>query len=731
MKATQPDSIIKFITSNDMTFVIPVYQRNYVWKTEDCDTLFDDVLRGIKENKKHYFGNIVFDDDGRDPFTGFTRYILIDGQQRITSTMLLLAAIRDEEPDEERRQHITTTYLTNAKGSENFRVKLKQVETDRDVYEAIVERRMDDISKNSIIYRNYYRFRSLVKNAKRELGLTSAELISALDYLHVIVIDLESKNAGAESPQVIFESINATGEPLSTADLLRNFLLLEIGTEKQEEYYRNFWLTIEKNVGNENISDFVRRYITLHSNEDVRKDTEYKVFKNKYKDYFSDAEEAIRELAKYSKYYRWIKRPESTGSEQPKTSAMLQDVDDLRMLPATPAIMWLLEKADTGSISFDDVNNTLEVISSWSFRARITNIISTGEIGGILTTKILELFKNKKDDQTPYADYLWFELSNYRLRDIYPNDDVFREAFVRYDFYKTYRRYVQYKLASAVSHDQTEVVLESIEHIMPQTLRSDKWPGVSVSEHAEWVNTIGNLTPLNMIDNPAASNGSFEDKKPYLKASDWQMTREIVDGERAYDEWGIASIQHRAAYLSDHAVKIWKAPADRTRPIELVKNDKHDRLKKFVEWIEEFGLPYIVLDRDNSVNTCVRFTTDYMDALIPKRAEQNGGWRNGRAFYYELKSDATGWARVSLAFNSQQTTEEQKLGQEVVMRYLNKYPPKSSWIWHSPHGWTLEYDTSEDDLKDSLKKILEEEIPALENDLAESKQRCATKRNMV
>lgn len=297
MKASQPDSIIKFITSNDMTFVIPVYQRNYVWKIENCDTLFEDILSGARENKKHYFGNIVYDDDGRDPFTGFTRYILIDGQQRITSTMLLLAAIRDEEPDEENRRNITSTYLTNSKGPESFRVKLKQVETDRNVYEAIIESRFDAISKNSIIYRNYYRFRTLVKNAKSELGLTSAELISALNSLHVILIDLESKNAGAESPQVIFESINATGEPLSTADLLRNFLLLEIGSAKQEDYYKNYWLHIEKNIGNEHISDFVRRYITLRSTEDIKKESEYKEFKKKYRDYFAGAEEALQELA--------------------------------------------------------------------------------------------------------------------------------------------------------------------------------------------------------------------------------------------------------------------------------------------------------------------------------------------------------------------------------------------------------------------------------------------------
>ena len=350
MKVTQPDSITKFIKSNELTFEIPVYQRNYVWKIEDCEKLFDDVVEGIKNNRKHYFGNVVYYVAGTDPFTGFTRYVLIDGQQRITSTMLLMTAIRDEEEDEGNKANLTATYLTNEKAEENFRVKLKQVETDRGVYESVIEGNLGDINRYSIIFRNYNKFRKIVKEFKKDSGLTSIDLIDGIGLLEIIAIDLESEKDNSESPQVIFESINATGEPLSTADLLRNFLLLEVGIDRQAEFYRNYWLVIEKNVGNDSISDFIRRYITLKSTIDVKRDTEYKEFKKNYTDYFTSAEEAIKELAKFSKYYRWIKRPESMVKEQPRTSGILQDLDDLRMLPATPAIMWLLEKADSGKI---------------------------------------------------------------------------------------------------------------------------------------------------------------------------------------------------------------------------------------------------------------------------------------------------------------------------------------------------------------------------------------------
>lgn len=722
MKATQPDSITKFIRSNDLTFEVPVYQRNYDWDIENCEKLFEDVLEGIDKKRKHYFGNIVYYEAGRDPFSGFTRYVLIDGQQRVTSTMLLLAAVRDEEKDETNRSNLTATYLTNEKANEKFRVKLKQVETDRKVYEAIIEGRLEDINKTSTTYRNYNKFRNLVKKAKAENGYTSADLLDGVNCLDIIAIDLESEKEGAESPQVIFESINATGKPLSTADLLRNFLLLEVGIDRQKEFYENYWLVIEKNVGNDNISDFIRRYITLKTTEDIKKDTEYKEFKKSYTTYFDDAETAIAELAHFSKYYRWIKHPETISKEHPETSKILQDLDDLRMLPATPAIMWLLERADTKQIGFNEVDDTLNVIASWSFRARITNIISTGEIGSILTTRILELLKTKQSDDE-LADYIHFELSNYRLRDIYPNDEVFKEAFVRYDFYKNYRRYVQQKLSSIISNDQTEIVLESIEHIMPQTLRADRWPNITPSEHVEWVNTIGNLTPLNMPDNIDNSNHSFADKTENIRNSDWQITREI-DTE---NDWGIAQIKSRAWSLAGKAAIAWKPPLERTREIEIAKSGSRGKPdQRFISWINEFSLPYITLDLNNSSRAYLRFTTDFMDSLIPHRDDKRGGWRNGKAYYYEIKSDSTGWTRVVLSLNSEAVSEQQKLRQGMVMDALDKHPPKDTWKWFNPKGWTLEFDEGDATLKDDLRRILEEEIPSMEAEIEQYKIESAT-----
>lgn len=710
MKVSQPVSITKFIKANELTFEIPVYQRNYAWDIDNCDKLFDDVLVGIQEKRKHYFGNIVYYEASEQLIIGFDRYILIDGQQRITSTMLLLAAIRDEEEEDDAvRNKLTSTYLTNAEADEKIRVKLKQVESDRKVYEAIITGETNDVLKSTLVYRNYNRFRRLVRDAKSELQLSTTDLLAGIEYLDIIAIDLESEKAGSESPQVIFESINATGKPLSTADLLRNFLLLEIGVDQQKEFYEKYWLKIEKNVGNDSISDFIRRYMTLKSGEDIKKDTEYKEFKKNYKKLFIDAEVALKELAKYSKYYSWIKQPEMISHVQADTSKILQDLDELRMLPATPAIMWLLEKADSESVSFDEVNDTLQVIASWSFRARITSIISTGEIGTILTTKILELLKSKNGEQS-HADYLWFELSNYRIRDIYPSDEMFKDAFVRYDFYKNYRKYVQQKLSSAISNDQTEILLESIEHIMPQSIRADKWPGISPGEHIEWVNTIGNLTPMNMPDNIDNSNHSFADKIPNIKNSDWQITRDI----HTENGWNTESIRKRADTLADKAVLLWRSPAERTREIELTTTSAQARTKKLVQMIDDLSFPHVIIDRDMSENVYVRFHTEFMDTIMPPLNDDSGAWRTGMAYYYEITNKGT---RLQIALSPDVGSDEQARGQEKVLEILNKKRQPGKWVTRS---WKLDQDDDGEITVDDLRILLEDTIPQFESLFVES-----------
>ena len=581
----KPDatSILSFINSADKTFVIPVYQRNYSWSAEECGKLFEDLLDSMKTGKRHYFGNIVFYAKETNAWAGYSELILIDGQQRVTTTMLLLAAIRDVEEDENKRARITNTYLLNRNSDTKERVKLKQIETDRDIYESIINGEFDE-SSDSNAGRNYKTFKRLI----RESGVKTDDILNAINNLEVVALDLKlnENKERTESPQIIFESINATGKPLSTADLLRNYLLLGIDDSEQERYYKDYWLIIEKGIGDANISDFINKYLIMKIGDNVNKNTEYAEFKKYLSKNNIEAIDALKDLAHYAKYYGWIQEPEKAKDFDKKVSLQLEDLRELKTASMAPLLLFLLEKADDDAVIGFNSNELLEalaVLESWAFRARVVGALTSGAFNTITSTSLLNNLKRATEDN--YHNQIKFELSNYRTYDIWPNDDDFMEAFKKYNFYKNYNKYVQRKLENAVSNAHHNWRPDSIEHIMPETLSVDwkKRLGENYSEiHGEYLHTIGNLTPLNMTDNIINSNDPFAVKLPQYRSSSWRLTRDVYDDFKDTENWGVAEINSRAENLAYKASKIWFGPLQRERQIEADVKKKTDDYRRIL-----------------------------------------------------------------------------------------------------------------------------------------------------
>lgn len=581
----KPDatSILSFINSADKTFVIPVYQRNYSWSAEECGKLFEDLLDSMKTGKRHYFGNIVFYAKETNAWAGYSELILIDGQQRVTTTMLLLAAIRDVEEDENKRTRITNTYLLNRNSDTKERVKLKQIETDRDIYESIINGEFDE-SSDSNAGRNYKTFKRLI----RESGVKTDDILNAINNLEVVALDLKlnENKERTESPQIIFESINATGKPLSTADLLRNYLLLGIDDSEQERYYKDYWLIIEKGIGDANISDFINKYLIMKIGDNVNKNTEYAEFKKYLSKNNIEAIGALKDLAHYAKYYGWIQEPEKAKDFDKKVSLQLENLRELKTASMAPLLLFLLEKADDDAVIGFNSNELLEaltVLESWAFRARVVGALTSGAFNTITSTSLLNNLKRATEDD--YHNQIKFELSNYRTYDIWPNDDDFMEAFKKYNFYKNYNKYVQRKLENAISNDHHNWRPDSIEHIMPETLSADwkKRLGENYSEiHGEYLHTIGNLTPLNMTDNIINSNDPFSVKLPQYKSSSWKLTRDVYDDFKDTENWGVVEINSRAENLAYKASKIWFGPLQRERQIEADVKKKTDDYRRIL-----------------------------------------------------------------------------------------------------------------------------------------------------
>jgi len=263
-------NLLDVLSNHDVTFYIPPYQRNYEWEKDQCEVFLNDILKTAERNKRdtyteHFFGTIVFFENER-AFAEPSVLVLIDGQQRITTSMLFLVAIRDIVGDIKTKQWIENSYLKNKNSTEDndHKIKLKQVETDWEAYlNIILGRNLSEENKQSAVYKNYSYFLSNLKRIQKEGKLDLMDLVkNGLAKFSIVTIELEPHRNKWENPQEIFESLNSLGKPLSLADLVRNYLLLGRDAQVQERLYRDYWLHIEKQLPKE-VSRFIRDFMQL------------------------------------------------------------------------------------------------------------------------------------------------------------------------------------------------------------------------------------------------------------------------------------------------------------------------------------------------------------------------------------------------------------------------------------------------------------------------------------
>lgn len=288
--------------SSGSQFVIPVYQRNYTWSAnKEVKQYLEDlksVLNG--EYNNHFLGIIIYIDKAIDFST--KEFSVIDGQQRLTTTFLILYAIRyimKENKMDDAILALDGQFLTNPFASERIKYKLKPLVADDDVYQQIINEKLDEITKKgSTIYKNFVYIYDEIKRLNKNYDLN--QILTALNQLYVVCIPLsEDDNA-----QKIFESINATGVKLTASDLIRNFLLMDMESEMQEKYYKEYWMEIEKYLGSDSkkLESFFRLFLATKNKNLPSKNSIYNEFVKWYKieNVNLNKEEIFKELIKYA-----------------------------------------------------------------------------------------------------------------------------------------------------------------------------------------------------------------------------------------------------------------------------------------------------------------------------------------------------------------------------------------------------------------------------------------------
>ncbi len=533
----------EFLEQKKTIFNIPVYQRNYEWSNEQCLQLFNDVEKIIQDDfsAKHFLGTIVYVDERGPKLSKY--FNIIDGQQRITSFMLFMKAIADLSSDDNLYDEILDDYLLNPRSGENNKIKLRSVEKDRLVFREIIEEH--EVEETSKISENFTLFLTQIKESEYE----PKEFFDALGMIEIVYIELNG-NDESENPQVIFESINSTGLSLTASDLIRNFLLMGIDHETQNRLYKDYWTKIEERIPTNQISIFIRFYLTLKFGATVTERRVYEEYKRFFNSNHYTPETAIKELENYSKYYFWLNNeiiPKATVNER------IKRVNLMKATIVYPYLMQILKLGDDEIYTWNDVDEIFGTVESYLFRRSITD-----KRTNVLNKMFAAL--SREISTTNEKDRLIVELTNKKGTQIFPRDAEFVNSFQTVALYNRKNNLAKlvlmmlelYRTKEPISFEAIQV-----EHIMPQTLTND-WK-VSVKNASDvllkYGDTIGNLTLTGY--NAELSNKLFSEKSKTYCHSNITITRELADG---YDKWDKSTIEHRAKKLSEEALSIWKFP---------------------------------------------------------------------------------------------------------------------------------------------------------------------------
>lgn len=541
-------------------FVVPIYQRVYSWGEDECERLWQDILRAGRRTDlvNHFTGSIVYIERDYGTTTSREPDLIIDGQQRVTTVTLLLAALAarlEKLPENEREPHpgfapkkIRGLYLTNEyeEGEDYFKLTLSQ--RDHDVLKAIV-RNVPIHKTDSRVAISYELF--VKKLADPKLNLV--DVCRGLDKLVVVDVKL---SRGIDDPQLVFESMNSTGKRLSQADLIRNFVLMDLPPSQQTRLYEDYWFPMEKLFQGENESrfdEFVRHYLTVQTSSIPRIDEIYDAFK----EYAFDEQKAgtsreqlVRDLSKSATWFAAM----ALGREQDKQLATRFAEMDVLASVAYPFQLRLYQDYAAGILSPMDFAAIEDMLISYLFRRSVCRI-PTNSLNKTFATlaQAIDL-----DHYVESVGARLLTLPDYRR---FPGDEEFDEALRTTDLYNLKRKSYLFRKLENYDHKEPISIAEyTIEHIMPQNA-TPEWQ-VALGEnwkadHERLLHTLGNLTLTGY--NPEYSDRAFKEKRD-MKGGFRESKLHLNAGLEHLETWNAASIEDRAKVLAQRAVQIWPRP---------------------------------------------------------------------------------------------------------------------------------------------------------------------------
>jgi uncharacterized protein with ParB-like and HNH nuclease domain len=568
---TDHKNIIELITGDLTQFHVPLYQRNYTWDADkEVKKLIDDIIEFGKEYQEndraeYYIGNIIIKNQTRGMVT---ERIIVDGQQRITTSVLILCAIRDiyrdkypSNDNDKSADMIQKSLYQNNNGE--VKLKLNNMENQQ-VLSDILSGEKHLLSHGSQYQKNYDSMRKRFTRVEKKDFYNFVQLLSRIKVVIIILDEDQDENS-------VFESINSTGKPLSGSDLIKNYLftfknyncshdeetvLTRLYTESFEGLFKN-----EKQI-EVKIESFFRIYIAIRTSALVKKDAKviYYNFKKLIGQINSvkSCQKTITDLSKWANIYQSLKagKLENINSiylSYIKTCFELYNVFLIQIVEKYSHI----EGNKLVIENSDEINKLLKAVIAYD-ASRIFAHFPIAEL--VRWTPMLLTEKHLEQDDyqqiNSYADRFIKLVTTTDKGYRQPNKDKLRKSTITLDLYTRNKKYLKRILILLENTNKKELLnyeqdlkKATIEHIMPRTLSSE-WSDIDNEEHKEYLHTLGNLTLT--FDNSELSNLGFNKKKQILKdKSKLSMNVELAE----YPNFGIEVIKERTNSLLDKFFK--------------------------------------------------------------------------------------------------------------------------------------------------------------------------------
>lgn len=565
MKAREATLLRFFEENQNNQFVIPIYQRLYSWKKEQCEQLWDDIIKigGNDKMNGHFIGSILYVLDGNTHSNN--PLLIIDGQQRLTTITLLLIALRNHSSDEVKRKKMES-YLINSNkdGDKKFRLILS--ESDKDTLLFLIDKNKRKPSEpSSKIMENFKLFEEWIRKNTDKLET----IFKGLEKLMIVWIALEKEK---DDSQLIFESMNSKGIELTQTDLIRNYIIMETEVGKQEDFYNQYWRAMEEDFKqNEKLFDrFVRHYLTIKTREIPNINKVYEAFKRYQQERGIETEALLQDLQKYCRFFCQIKFKKEADKDLNKALSFLVD---LEMDVIYPLLLELYSDYSDGVLSRQDFIPIIYLTESYICRRAVC---------GLGTNSLNKIFASftKKINKDQYLESIKAHfLSLETTKGKFPKDSEFKNLFTTIDFYNLKeKKYFLERLENFERKERVYAHEYTTEHIMPQTL-TEEWKrdlgGNFQAIHDKYLHTIGNLTLTGY--NTEYSNRSFQEKRDMekgFKQSPLRLNQSLKDLE-SFDE---KKIEKRANDLADWALKIWTYPKLDAETLEKYKPKKEKKV---------------------------------------------------------------------------------------------------------------------------------------------------------